>query len=693
MSVLSFEALFRSAPNAYVVLAPDLSIIDANRAYLELTGRSLEEIRGRRLHEAFAPDPRQPEAGPSLLASLDRVLQRKKPDTLPVIQYSIARHTPEGPVLEDRYWSATHTPLFDEHGEVSAILQNTSDITELVKAGHGPSASAGQPPLVQLEEGVISRALKVQDEGDQLRRLFSQTPGFVCFMRGPEHVVEMFNDAFRSLVGDRPLMGMTVRQCFPDLEGQLFIGLLDRVYESGEAYVGRRMPISLRQQGGVLEEMFVDFVYQPIVEVDGRVSGIFIQGSDVTMQQRSEAELEEYRLHLERLVERRTCELQQSEADRQVAEAALLQAQKLEAVGKLTGGVAHAFNNMLQIIGGNLQLLRRNLGTDPVAQRRLDSAVGSVERGARLASQLLAFSSRQSLQPQPLDLADLVEQMVDLLSGSLGQGIDIQLDLDRQAWPVLADKSNLESVILNLAANASDAMGGRGRLLIRVARHSSHDGQQVLLSVVDEGCGMSAEVRKQAFEPFFTTKRDGGSSGLGLSVVYGFIKQTGGSIELIPVSRGGTEVRVCFPRHPDSPAAAGGRAAPEGPAEVDMQAETGGLRILFVEDDPTLRMLTGEVMAELGHSVYLGETAEEALDQFDRESFDVLFTDIGLPGMSGLELARRVREKLPGLEIVIASGYAIDVRAEALDGVHAVLKPYDIERVRALLDGIQGRLG
>lgn len=480
----SFESLFRLSPNAYVLLDRDLVIMDANAAYLNLTGRKLDDIRGQRLHEAFAADPSSPETTrvQELLDSFARVLSRKAVDTLPVIRYSIARQTPLGPVYEDRYWSATHTPILDEQGEVVAILQHTSDITELQSMRRSLSESViGKQPVQQLEQDVMSRAKLLQSEGEQLRRLFSQAPGFVCFLRGPSHVYELVNDAYRQVTGHRQLLGKTVREGLPEIEGQALIGLLDEVYRTGQAYIGKRVPLFLkRQPDRDPEETILDFVLQPILENDGAVIGIFVQGQDVTEQQRNETELRRYRDHLEELVDERTLALQQSEAERQVAEQALLQAQRLEAVGKLTGGIAHDFNNMLQIIGGNLQLLRRSLGSDETAARRLDSAVSGVEKGARLASQLLAFASRQPLLPRQILLPELLEQMHELLNGALGSAVRVELEVLGKPWPVLVDVGNLQTAVLNLAVNAREAMEGSGRLVLRLENRTLGDRKSVV---------------------------------------------------------------------------------------------------------------------------------------------------------------------------------------------------------------------
>ncbi|WAE51972.1 PAS domain-containing protein [Stutzerimonas frequens] len=697
----SFESLFRLSPNAYVLLDRDLVILDANAAYLALTGRRLEEIQGQRLHEAFAADPLSPETTrvQELLDSFARVLSRKAVDTLPVIRYSIARHTPLGPVYEDRYWSATHTPILDEQGEVVAILQHTSDITELQAMKDSLKQVAGHQPVQQLEQGVMSRARLLQSEGEQLRRLFAQAPGFVCFLRGPNHVYELVNDAYRKVIGQRQLLGKTVREGLPELEGQPLIGLLDEVYRTGRSYIGKRVSLFLKRQADrEPEETILDFVLQPIIENEGNVTGIFVQGQDVTEQQRNETELQRYREHLEELVRERTQALEQSEAERQVAEQALQQAQRLEAVGKLTGGIAHDFNNMLQIIGGNLQLLRRSLGNDETAARRLNSAVSGVEKGARLASQLLAFASRQPLLPRQVYLPDLLEQMHELLDGALGSAVQVDLDVVGRPWPVFVDVGNLQSVVLNLAANARDAMAGRGRLVLRLENRSLNDeaveqpGDYVLLSVIDQGSGMSDEVRARAFEPFFTTKQENNASGLGLSMVYGFVKQSGGFVTLGSGDNGGTAVHVHLPRSAGENAesdAASEREPAQSEADGSSAVDDAGLRILFVEDDPTLRMLTGEVLTELGHRVEVSETAEEALGFLDRQPFDVLLTDVGLAGMSGIDLARQAGARHPELALVIASGYAVSPAEVGIDRLRTMIKPYDIHQVRELLDAIR----
>lgn len=306
-----------------------------------------------------------------------------------------------------------------------------------------------------------------------------------------------------------------------------------------------------------------------------------------------------------------------------------------------------------------------------------------------------------------MHLPQLLEQMHELLNGALGSAVQLELEVLGQPWPVFVDVGNLQSVVLNLAANARDAMSGSGRVVLRLENRlvaadapSGRGGDYVLLSVIDEGSGMSEDVRARAFEPFFTTKQASNASGLGLSMVYGFVKQSGGFVSLESGERGGTAVRVHLPRHIDeqacaadgefpaepTPASAG---APSSSGAVAPEADGGALKILFVEDDPTLRMLTGEVMMELGHDVVASETAEEALEALAREPFDVLLTDVGLAGMSGIDLAREATTRHPRLSVVIASGYAVNASDVGVERLRTMLKPYDIHQVRELLDSIR----
>ena len=299
---IDFGQLFEHSPNAYMVLDRELRFVAANRAYLEVTSSRLDALLGRHVFDVFpdrSDDPGR-ENERVLRESFARVLESGKPHVIALIRYRVPRALPDGTVVDaDRFWSATHSPLADEHGQVRYLVQHTVDVTELqqLKAAAIPPESHSTPPP-QLEQGVLGRARQVQrvnevlsEERELLRQLFAQAPGFVCFLRGPDHLFELANPAYEKLLGHRNFLGKTVREAVPEAEGQGFCELLDRVYQTGVPYVGHGVKILLEQSPGAPpEERFLDFVYQPITDASRRVAGIFVQGSDITAQMRAESE-------------------------------------------------------------------------------------------------------------------------------------------------------------------------------------------------------------------------------------------------------------------------------------------------------------------------------------------------------------------------------------------------------------------
>lgn len=293
-----FKAIFNLSPNSYAVLAPDLSVVAVNEAYLRITGKSRSSLLGIPLLDAFPGEPGDLHCG-QLQASLEQVLDKGKPHSLALVTYPVPATEEAG---EEHYWSATHVPIADESGAVSLVLQHIVDVThsqERKKSGESEELpSAAMLTAMQIEEGIFRRVQLVQEanrtldaERRRLRRLFEQAPGFVCILRGPEHVFELSNEAYRHLVGRDPL-GYTIREALPELAGQRFFDLLDEVYASGETFVGRAERVVLQQQSEeAAREAYVDFVYQPIIEADGSVSGIFVQGHDVSESHRLEEQL------------------------------------------------------------------------------------------------------------------------------------------------------------------------------------------------------------------------------------------------------------------------------------------------------------------------------------------------------------------------------------------------------------------
>ncbi len=333
---IDFEKLFEQSPNCYVLLSADLKIVTANAAYLRETASSLEDLVGRVLYEAFPHDPDNPNnaSQQQLRTSLRRVVETGEPDTLAFIPYRVPRLTPAGRIDEDRYWSAIHTPILGkDSGRVEFILQHTVDVTELhdlkIQARQQESftnnpVSDHQPVTLRKEAGVLDRARHLQAanllldaERLHLRSLFQQAPGFVAFLRGQTHIFELANEAYYQVVGFRELVGKPVREALPELTDQGFFELLDQVFESGLPHVGRSVRILLQQTPErPLTEAFIDFVYQPIKSPDGQVSGIFVQGSDVTEQKHAQDALQRSQATLEQTIAERTEALAASEQER-----------------------------------------------------------------------------------------------------------------------------------------------------------------------------------------------------------------------------------------------------------------------------------------------------------------------------------------------------------------------------------------
>ncbi|MGZ3298683.1 MAG: response regulator, partial [Asticcacaulis sp.] len=424
------------------------------------------------------------------------------------------------------------------------------------------------------------------------------------------------------------------------------------------------------------ERRYYEMKFSPLHAEDGRHIGAYQFVFDVTQRLRDQARLQE-------------------------AEDQLRQAQKMEAVGQLTGGVAHDFNNMLAVVSGSLQLLDRRMSAGNLREKRLiSSALDAAKRAGSLTQRLLAFSRQQPLQPEILDANKLVLGMSELFRHSLGGEVQLETVLSGGLWRIHADQNQLESVLLNLAVNARDAMSGVGRLTVETSnahldqKYAARElgitpGQYVLIAVTDTGTGMSPDVISKAFDPFFTTKDVGKGTGLGLSQVYGFIKQSGGHVRIYSELGQGTTVKVYLPRY-------------TGPADTSATHESpdalplaeGRELILVVDDEPLVRQFSVEALTDLGYRVLEAGSAQAALALLiDRPDIDLLFTDIVMPEMNGRKLADLVREKRPNLPVIYTTGYTRNaiVHNGVLDaGVELIGKPFTIEelavRVRQVLD-------
>ena len=648
--------------------------------------------------------------------------------------------------------------------------------------------------------------------GPLLTQMFEQAPTFMALLRGPEHRFELANPSYLRLVGNRDVIGRTVADVLPEAAEQGFVAILDRVYRSGKPYTayGATFKLQLDEAGG-FEERHLDFVYQPLRDADGAVTGIFVEGADVTertLAERARKESEAlyrglfdaidegfciiefidgphgpdsdyvhvqanaaYERHagIPQVAGKRLREIVGEEADRWVArygavlrtgqpirfqeelvasgrhldlaafriepperrqvavlfhditarrnaeialaelnaalehqvekrtadltavEDALRQAQKMEAVGQLTGGLAHDFNNILAGISGCLEVMSTRLAQGRVGEldRFITGAMGAVKRAANLTQRLLAFSRSQTLDPRPVNVNALANGMLDLIVRSVGPEIEVRMIGAAGLWTTCVDASQLENALLNLCINARDAMPHGGKLTIETSNlwmdhhtamvHDLEPGQYVSLCVSDTGAGMTPEVKARAFDPFFTTKPIGQGTGLGLSMVYGFAGQSGGAARIYSEPGGGAMICIYLPRH-------SGEAAdlPDFEGVVEAPRATGADSILVVDDEPLLRALAVERLEELGYCVIEAEDGPSAMRVLNSERpLRLLITDVGLPGgMNGRQLADAARMKRPDLRVLFITGYAENAilnHGHLEPGMHVMTKPFQID--------------
>jgi hypothetical protein len=643
--------------------------------------------------------------------------------------------------------------------------------------------------------------------------MFFQSPSFSALLSGPDHRFVLTNPAYQQLIGHRDVIGLTVREAVPEVERQGFIGLLDSVFATGEAFVGKDVEVVLQKSASdSAETRYLDFVFQPIKDEMGNVTSIFVQGIDITDRHRSEEALRASEARLRQLnadLERRVIERAQARSltwklspdllgalnskgyfetanpawesvlgwteeevvsmsifdllhpdDREhtragfeltqvgqpalrfanryrckdgsyrwiswigipedgyvyctgrditaeraaedelaAAQEALRQSQKMEAIGKLTGGIAHDFNNLLTGIIGSLDIIGRRMAAGRLDEvpRFMDAASSSAQRAGALTHRLLSFARRQSLDIRPNDINRLVASMEDLLHRTLGERIELDCLLSANLWTALTDANQVESAVLNLALNARDAMPDGGRLTIETtnihldesytSRQDDVDsGDYVVVAISDTGSGMPADVVAKAIDPFFTTKPLGEGTGLGLSMVYGFAKQTRGHLRIYSEVGHGTTIKLYLPRalqdaiNLEQPM----QDAPRG------QGET----ILVVEDDATVRLILADVLDELGYDVLVAADARPAISilQSNRR-IDLMMTDVVLPHVNGRKLAEIARGSRPDLKVLFVTGYAehATYRADFLDrGMDMLTKPFALDalgaKVRAMID-------
>ncbi len=497
-----------------------------------------------------------------------------------------------------------------------------------------------------------------------------------------DRVIEVVVVAEEAIYGSNNLHvleGWVARQ--PPWSDQPFIVLTHKNESPKLSAFRRELVIRLRN---------VAFLERPLQAMTLQSTGLSAERAR-KRQYEARAYLEAQRgaaVKLEQLVSERTADLesansklQEEIASRERAQAALLQAQKIEALGQLVGGVAHDFNNLLMAVIGNLDLLSKRMGQDSRFGRLLDGAMEGARRGATLTQRLLAFARKQELQTQATDLRALVEDMRDLISRSVGPLVRIEIETDQELPAVTVDPHQLEMALLNLAVNARDAMPSGGVLTIRLTSQvlvgdpqlGLPAGHYAVLAVMDTGEGMDTETLAKAVEPFFSTKAVGKGTGLGLSMVFGLAKQSGGALRLESSPGAGTTARLWLP------------VAAEPAEDLEktpiLAQNTARAKILFVDDDPLIAGSSVALLEDLGHEVTEVHSAREALQLLDGGFLaDLLITDHAMPGMTGMGLADEIRRTRPHLPILLATGYA-EVEGSEVVAVPRLAKPYTQEQL------------
>jgi len=546
--------------------------------------------------------------------------------------------------------------------------------------------------------------------GPDFRALFEGVPGLFLVLT-PDLTVAAVSDAYAraTMMTRTALVGRCIFDVFPDdanmRDGGGLRASLERVVEEkrGDAMPPRKLltPRSLAAGGG-FEERCWSATNLPLLDANGDLRFIIHRVEDVTelMALRAkEAEqtalAEELKRRIEelrqtnRLLARRMDENATRQAEHDHTTAQRADAEKMEALGALTGGIAHDVNNLLGVIIGNLDLLREQKANDGAALELVGEAQAAAQRGAELARRLLAFARRQTLQPIRIEVNELIRRTLESMSARLEGAVEVSLDLAAELWPVIADPAQLEDCVVQLVSNGAEAMAKGGRLIIGTrnglldkdyaGEHPEvRPGDYAIIEVSDTGTGMSRDVQRRMFEPFFTTKEKGG---LGLSTVLGFAKQSGGHVDVASEEGVGTTVRLYLPRLGADVRRLETKAATEPSAG-------GGETVLVVEDDTAMRRIARRQLLELGYLVLEADRAANALRLLETEHVDLLFTDIVTPGsIDGIALARTAASRWPELKILLTSGFPqtrLDERGQ-VNGMRLLSKPYGREELARVL--------
>jgi two-component system, cell cycle sensor histidine kinase and response regulator CckA len=692
-----FRALFEAVPGLYLVLLPDtplFTILAVSEAYLRATMTERDAILGRGLFEVFPDNPDDPTATgvSNLNTSLHNVLRQRVPHTMAIQKYDIRRPESEGGGFEVRYWSPVNSPVFGESGEVTYILHRVEDVTEFVRLEEQrkEERQQAQESQARAEQRVADSLLQaegLQEANSQLRQI-------IAARQKAEEELQRAHE-FLDRVLDSAILGVGVL----DLDGRFTLanpGLAAMLGYSVEGILGKSFAQYLPpdelprvtelfyqtiQAGQPVQDaethllrkdtslLTVSFCCSPLT-AEGEIGGLVLTAQDITERKRLENQL--------------------------------LQAQKLESVGRLAGGIAHDFNNLLTAIMGYSELAEMDCAEETVCGH-LRNVQQAAERAATLTRQLLAFARRQIIEPDIVNLNTLVRSVEPLLRRLITENIQLIVVSEEGLHSVKVDPGQFGQILVNLVVNARDAMPDGGKVTIEThnvfldEEYAEHHegvtpGEYVMLVVSDTGYGMDEAIRLHIFEPFYTTKAQGRGTGLGLATVYGIVKQAGGHIWLYSEPGKGTTFKIYLPRTTETPEA---RPAPQQSVATIRGSET----LLLVEDEAVVRRLAVWALRGQGYVVLEAESGEEALRVAQEHPGEItlLVTDVVMPQMSGKELAERLQTQRPGIKVLYSSGYTEDtiMHHGVLDpGIAFLPKPFTpsvlARRVREVLDSRPG---
>ncbi len=562
---------------------------------------------------------------------------------------------------EPRWWEVSYAPFVSEEGETK-LVAISRDITERHRAESGRRAGARalRSQNEELERQVAERTAELRLSRD----IIESSAAPICAFDTDYRLIafnQAHSDEFFRIFAHRVKVGEVFPDLFPPDQAPVMRTLMARAL-TGEVF-------TVTEEFGDPDRAKPcwEVSYSPLRGEDGRIVGAFHYAKDISARLNAESELAS-------------------------TQEALRQSQKMEAVGQLTGGVAHDFNNLLTIIRSSVDFLRRPELPEERKRRYLDAVSDTVDRAAKLTGQLLAFARRQALKPEVFEVCERLRAVAEMLDTVTGARIRLDVELPGEPCFAKADLSQFETALVNMAVNARDAMDGEGTLTLRLTRttrlppirgHAGAERAFVAVSLRDTGGGIAPEQIGRIFEPFFTTKAVGKGTGLGLSQVFGFAKQSGGDVDVETGLGRGTTFTLYLPEvevAPDHARADGAEAEPGSPMGM-------GQSVLVVEDNVEVGRFATQILEDLGYRTTWAVNAEDALERLgaDGAGFDAVFSDVVMPGMGGIALAKELRRRFPGLPVLLTSGYSHVLAQDGAEGFELLHKPYSAEQLARIL--------